>query len=510
ENMTKLFSQSVLKLLELSKDVPPDSVDPNTLWVPDEAVGYRLCTIIDNGVYDVLVGFRDEQGFFEKKRVDKLLCEAPSFNTNKDDLCTLTEPNAATVLETLAKRYSHGIIHTYCGPFCVVVNPWKPLPPLYTEEVMTEYAHCGGDLPPHVYAIAQNAFNGIERGGMNQSILITGESGAGKTENTKKIIDFILHAACSGGDRRRIAECVVTSDLLEKSRVVNQNEGERNFHIFYQVLSNFFDVPHKKFLKLTKRLEEYKFLRTMKIEKTECFSKLGMSEEEQRLVLQVLSAILQIGNLKFGERTGLDISFIEDDTEPEIIAELLELKTSKLVDALTQPTIKVHDKLIRKNQNLQKTVFSACAMAKVLYERLFGWIVKKCNDVLTSESSNVEPDVKSRRFIAVLDIAGFEIIQSNSFEQFCINYTNERLQQFFNHFMFVKEQTDYLEEGVKWANFDFANDLEETISLIEKPLLSLLEEECLVPNGNDMSLLEKFAASMATNSNFAKAKQSQK
>ncbi|KAF1756829.1 hypothetical protein GCK72_013283 [Caenorhabditis remanei] len=528
----------------------------NQIWMEDDAVGYRLVTVIDEGLSDLLVGFRDEQGFFEKKRIEKAKCEVPSLNNYSDDLCTLTQPNAATVLHALNIRYTSNVIHTYCGLFCVVINPWRTIP-IYSDEVKQLYQH-RNDLPPHVYSVAQNAFHGILKGGRNQSILITGESGAGKTENTKKIIDFILS---SSGSNNTIGECVVTSGvlleamgnartthnsnssrfgkfiriefdenskligakiecyLLEKSRVVSQSDGDRNFHIFYQMLSNYFDNPHKSFLKLSKKVEQYKYLRnddpsivdaeTAKLT-DEAFSKIGFSEEEKIWIFQILSAVLWIGDIKFGERSGLDVSFVESMQEVDNIAELLEMKSSKLVDALTQPTIKVHDKLIRKNQNLAKTLSSASAMAKVLYERLFGWVVKRCNDAFSVDDTKTS--CRNSRFIAVLDIAGFEIIEKNSFEQFCINYTNEKLQQFFNHFMFVKEQSDYLEEGIKWTQVNFANHLQPTIDLIEKPMgvLSFLEEECVVPNGSEKSLLEKLCSNLAGDSSFKKSKQSQK
>ncbi|UMM27154.1 hypothetical protein L5515_010568 [Caenorhabditis briggsae] len=528
----------------------------NQIWIEDDSVGYRLVTVIDEGLTDCLVGFRDEQGFFEKKRIEKTKCEVPSLNNYSDDLCTLTQPNAATVLHVLNIRYSSNVIHTYCGLFCVVINPWRTIP-IYSDDVKQLYQH-RSDLPPHVYSVAQNAFHGILKGGRNQSILITGESGAGKTENTKKIIDFILS---SSGSNNTIGDCVVTSGvlleamgnartthnsnssrfgkfiriefdenskligakiecyLLEKSRVVSQSDGDRNFHIFYQMLSNYFDNPHKSFLKLSKRVDQYKYLRNDDAEindaetaklTDEAFSKIGFSEEEKIWIFQVLSAVLWIGDIKFGERSGLDVSFVESMQEVDNIAELLEMKSSKLVDALTQPTIKVHDKLIRKNQNLAKTLTSASAMAKVLYERLFGWVVKRCNDAFSVDDT--KSYCRNSRFIAVLDIAGFEIIEKNSFEQFCINYTNEKLQQFFNHFMFVKEQTDYLEEGIKWTQVNFANHLQPTIDLIEKPMgvLSFLEEECVVPNGSEKSLLEKLCSNLAGDSSFKKSKQSQK
>ncbi|EGT43490.1 hypothetical protein CAEBREN_10729 [Caenorhabditis brenneri] len=528
----------------------------NQIWIEDDTVGYRLVTVIDEGLTDCLVGFRDEQGFFEKKRIEKTKCEVPSLNNYSEDLCTLTQPNAATVLHALNIRYTSNVIHTYCGLFCVVINPWRNIP-IYSDEVKQLYQH-RNDLPPHVYSVAQNAFHGILKGGRNQSILITGESGAGKTENTKKIIDFILS---SSGSHNTIGDCVVTSGvlleamgnartthnsnssrfgkfiriefdenskligaqiecyLLEKSRVVSQSDGDRNFHIFYQMLSNYFDNPHKSFLKLSKKVDQYKYLRnddpmiddaeTARLT-DEAFTKIGFSEEEKRWIFQILSAVLWIGDIKFGERSGLDVSYVESMQEVDNIAELLEMKNSKLVDALTQPTIKVHDKLIRKNQNLAKTLSSASAMAKVLYERLFGWVVKRCNDAFSVDDNS--SSCRNSRFIAVLDIAGFEIIEKNSFEQFCINYTNEKLQQFFNHFMFVKEQSDYLEEGIKWTQVNFANHLQPTIDLIEKPMgvLSFLEEECVVPNGSEKSLLEKLCSNLSGDSSFKKSKQSQK
>ncbi|EGT43487.1 hypothetical protein CAEBREN_01737 [Caenorhabditis brenneri] len=454
------------------------------------------------------------------------------------------------------RKITDSSFQTYCGLFCVVINPWRNIP-IYSDEVKQLYQH-RNDLPPHVYSVAQNAFHGILKGGRNQSILITGESGAGKTENTKKIIDFILS---SSGSHNTIGDCVVTSGvlleamgnartthnsnssrfgkfiriefdenskligakiecyLLEKSRVVSQSDGDRNFHIFYQMLSNYFDNPHKSFLKLSKKVDQYKYLRnddpmiddaeTARLT-DEAFTKIGFSEEEKRWIFQILSAVLWIGDIKFGERSGLDVTYVESMQEVDNIAELLEMKNSKLVDALTQPTIKVHDKLIRKNQNLAKTLSSASAMAKVLYERLFGWVVKRCNDAFSVDDTS--SSCRNSRFIAVLDIAGFEIIEKNSFEQFCINYTNEKLQQFFNHFMFVKEQSDYLEEGIKWTQVNFANHLQPTIDLIEKPMgvLSFLEEECVVPNGSEKSLLEKLCANLSGDSSFKKSKQSQK
>ncbi|CAB3405699.1 unnamed protein product [Caenorhabditis bovis] len=468
----------------------------NQIWIPDEMLGYRLVTVIDEGLSDVLVGFRDDQGFFEKKRIDKKDCQVPSLNNYSDDLCTLTQPNAATVLHALNLRYTNNVIHTYCGLFCVVINPWKNIP-IYSDEIKSLYQNCC-EMPPHVYTVAQNTLHGILKGGRNQSILITGESGAGKTENTKKIIDFILK---SSGSNNTIGEHVVTSgvilEALGNAKTVHNNNSSR--------FGKFIRIEFDEDSKLIGGKIECSARQTL-----DAFNKIGFSEEEKIWMFQVLSAIIWIGDIKFGERSGMDLSFVESMQEVNNIAELLELKSSKLVDALTQPTIRVHDKLIRKNQNLAKTLNSASAMAKVLYERLFSWVVQKCNDAFSVEDTG--KNYLTTRFIAVLDIAGFEIVDKNSFEQFCINYTNEKLQQFFNHFMFVKEQSDYLDEGIKWNQVNFANHLQPTIDLIEKPMgiLSLLEEECVVPNGSEKSLLDKLCQNLEKNDSFKKAKQTQR
>ncbi|VDM80417.1 unnamed protein product [Strongylus vulgaris] len=205
------------------------------------------------------------------------------------------------------------------------------------------------------------------------------------------------------------------------------------------------------------------------------------------------------------------MSYVDGTAEIDAVTKLLGVKSTRLNEALTQPSIKVGENVIRKNQNMQKTVYSAAALAKVLYERVFRWLLEKCNEAISENTKMITESIYNR-FIGVLDIAGFEIVQNNSFEQLCINYTNEKLQAFFNHFMFVREQSEYLEEGIRWIQTDYALDLKPTIDIIEKPLglLSLLEEECVVPNGSDHSLLQKLCTNLAKYPEFKKAKHSQR
>nr|CAD2178045.1 unnamed protein product [Meloidogyne enterolobii] len=200
--------------------------------------------------------------------------------------------------------------------------------------------------------------------------------------------------------------------------------------------------------------------------------------------------------------------------EIEAVSELLGLShSSHLVDALTQPSIKVGDVFIKRSQPLRKTQASAQALAKCLYERVFNWILAKCNKAIgiNNNEENENKEMKNNKFIGVLDMAGFEIMERNSFEQLCINFTNERLQQFFNDFLFVREQQEYTREGIQWTEQSYGDDLQPTIDLIEKPLgiLSLLQEECIVPNGSELSLLEKMfqRLSHTAPSVFSKAKQ---
>ncbi|KHN81126.1 Myosin heavy chain, striated muscle, partial [Toxocara canis] len=644
-----------LRCLEVpsSQRTPQEQLE-STVWITDADTAYRLANVVEQRGDKLVVGFRDENGFYEKRTVLIKDTQAPSLSYFCEDLCNLSELTDANVLHAIRCRYEAQLIHTYSGLFCVVVNPWRNLS-IYSEEIMVEYANAldkGTSLPPHVYAVAQSAYDGLFSGS-NQSILITGESGAGKTENTKKIIEYLgveahrrsgVEKNGTGADKRLAAANLIIESfanastvhnsnssrvgkfiridfgddmelkgaqiqcyLLEKSRVVSQNEGDRNFHIFYQLLSKGFDEAVRYDMGLGQSADAYRFLNqggktvdrdiddakgaydtehaldvigfneeekrqiyevvascillgeikfnersgldityvdghkeveaacrilgvktcqlvdaltapSIKvgdtvIKKSQNLRKhaldvIGFNEEEKRQIYEVVASCILLGEIKFNERSGLDITYVDGHKEVEAACRILGVKTCQLVDALTAPSIKVGDTVIKKSQNLRKTLSSLSALCKCIYERLFNFILSRCNDAL-GKSFSLESSTKTT-YVGVLDMAGFEIMKRNSFEQFCINYTNEKLQQFFNDFMFIREQKEYMREGIDWKEVNYGTDMQNTIELIEKPLglLSLLQEECVVPNGSDISLLEKLVTTHASNPVFARSKQS--
>ncbi|KAL3084116.1 hypothetical protein niasHT_033220 [Heterodera trifolii] len=570
-------------------------------WVPNSEEGFQLCELRteekaeDDEEEEVEVEILAMDSGDERRRRENLKVKVRRECLQKvsashfcHDLCQLSELNDASVLMALRQRYSLRLVHTYSALFCVVVNPWCPLVPLYSAQMRSLYANANGaTLPPHIFAIAQSAFEGVSDGTsrLNQSILITGESGAGKTENTKRIIEYLMDIAESNA---KVSECAdqQKAATVEKALIsagtaleafanaqtvhnnnssrmgkfvridfdregkLHQNAGDRNFHIFYQMFTRSDFLRSEKASRVLCRIWDYRnpysgdnprpdgfrFLNQGKAaenvhakfvddsegsRETECaLDQLGFSPAEKGWVRELATACVLIGEAQFGERHGMDISFVEEMAEVEAVAELLGIRANALVDALTQPSIRVGDALIRRSQPLRKTLCAAQSLAKCVYERLFSWVLSKCNSAIrrgrkgSDQSDETDRGREANGMVGVLDMAGFEIMPCNSFEQLCINYTNERLQQFFNEFMFIREQEEYLREGISWEFVkDFGRDLQPTIDLIEKPLgiLSLLQEECIVPNGSDQSLLDKFVlrlSSASPGATFFKAKQS--
>merc|ERR1719174_3332185 len=484
----------------------------------------------------------------------------------QEDMADLTCLNEASVLHNIKERYYAGLIYTYSGLFCVVVNPYKRLP-IYTEKIIEIYkGKKRHEVPPHVFAITDIAYRSMLQDREDQSILCTGESGAGKTENTKKVIQYLAYVAASkpktnshlpasneGGlsfgeleqqllkanpileafgnaktvkndNSSRfgkfirinfdasgyIAGANIETYLLEKARIIRQAPDERTFHIFYQLLTG--ASQELKSQMILEDARNYTFMtkgavRVPGIEDVEEFQMtqnamkvMGISDEDMGSIWRVISASLLFGNMEFKQERNSDQATLPDNTVAQKVAHLLGIQVTDLTKAFLKPRIKVGRDYVTKAQTKEQVEFAIEAIAKATYERLFKWIVTRINRSLDRTKR------QGASFIGILDIAGFEIFDLNSFEQLCINYTNEKLQQLFNHTMFILEQEEYQREGIEWKFIDFGLDLQPTIDLIEKPMgiMALVDEECWFPKATDKSFVEKMVTSHAQHPKFVK------
>ncbi|XP_058872957.1 myosin-7-like [Acipenser ruthenus] len=461
-----------------------------------------------------------------------------------EDMAMFTFLHEPAVLYNLKERYAAWMIYTYSGLFCVTVNPYKWLP-VYNADVVNAYrGKKRSEAPPHIFSISDNAYQYMLTDRENQSILITGESGAGKTVNTKRVIQYFasiaavkkdavtpskgtledqiiqanpaleafgnaktlrndnssrfgkfirIHFAASG----KLASADIETYLLEKSRVVFQLKAERDYHIFYQILSN--KKPELlEMLLITNNPFDYAFISQGEvtvasiddsdelIATDSAFDVLGFTQEEKNGVYKLTGAIMHYGNMKFKTKQREEQAEADGTEDADKAAYLMGLNSADLIKALCHPRVKVGNEWVTKGQNVQQVNYSIGALAKSVYEKMFNWMVVRINQSLDTKQAR-------QYFIGVLDIAGFEIFDFNSFEQLCINFTNEKLQQFFNHHMFVLEQEEYKKEGIEWEFIDFGMDLQACIDLIEKPMgiMSILEEECMFPKASDMTFKAK-------------------
>jgi len=517
-------------------------------WIPRPGQdGYAAVEIMstDGDKVDV----KDQKGGTETVTKEKCEQMNPPKYEKCSDMANLTYLNEASVLYNLRARYEATLIYTYSGLFCIAVNPYRRLP-IYNDRCISMFRGKRKiEMPPHVFAIVDTAYQNMLQDHENQSMLITGESGAGKTENTKKVIMYIAKVAgvakapgatddgkikgsldeqiveanplmeafgnaktvrnnnssrfgkfirAHFGQTGKLAGADIETYLLEKNRITFQLSAERNYHIFYQLLYCTSDAEIAE-LCLTSRVSaDYAYLAlgvptVDAIDDAEEFALtdnaivvLGFTPEERLQMYKICAAILNISNLKMKERPRDEQAEITDPSDGEKVSFCLGLNYSDLNKSLTKPRVKVGTEFVNKAQSMKQVIFAVGALCKSMFERLFLWQVIRINKAL---------DTKERRsyFIGVLDIAGFEIFEYNSFDQLCINLTNEKLQQFFNHTMFVLEQEEYKKEGLHWDNIDFGMDLERTIDLIEMPggIFPLLEEECIVPKGSETTYLAK-------------------
>ncbi|XP_065705413.1 myosin-9 [Patagioenas fasciata] len=530
------------------------------VWVPSEKNGFEAASLKEE-VGDEAIVELAENGKKVKVNKDDIQKMNPPKFSKVEDMAELTCLNEASVLHNLKERYYSGLIYTYSGLFCVVINPYKNLP-IYSEEIVEMYkGKKRHEMPPHIYAITDTAYRSMMQDREDQSILCTGESGAGKTENTKKVIQYLAHVASSHKSKKDQGELerqllqanpileafgnakTVKNDnssrfgkfirinfdvngyivganietyLLEKSRAIRQAKEERTFHIFYYLLSG--AGEHLKTDLLLEPYNKYRFLsnghvtipgqqdKDMFLETMEAMKIMGIPDEEQIGLLKVISGVLQLGNIVFKKERNTDQASMPDNTAAQKVSHLLGINVTDFTRGILTPRIKVGRDYVQKAQTKEQADFAIEALAKATYERMFRWLVMRINKALDKTKR------QGASFIGILDIAGFEIFELNSFEQLCINYTNEKLQQLFNHTMFILEQEEYQREGIEWNFIDFGLDLQPCIDLIEKPagppgILALLDEECWFPKATDKSFVEKVVQEQGTHPKFQKPKQ---
>ncbi|KAK9398240.1 myh7 [Crotalus adamanteus] len=331
-----------------------------------------------------------------------------------------------------------------------------------------------------------------------------------RNDNSSRFGKFIrIHFGATG----KLASADIETYLLEKSRVIFQLKSERNYHIYYQILSN--KKPELlDMLLVTNNPYDYAFISqgettVPSIDDAEellatdnAFDILGFTQEEKNSIYKLTGAIMHYGNMKFKQKQREEQAEPDGTEEADKSAYLMGLNSADLLKGLCHPRVKVGNEYVTKGQNVQQVCYSTGALAKAVYERMFVWMVMRINTTL-------ETKLPRQYFIGVLDIAGFEIFDFNSFEQLCINFTNEKLQQFFNHHMFVLEQEEYKKEGIEWVFIDFGMDLQACIDLIEKPMgiMSILEEECMFPKATDMTFKAKlYDNHLGKSANFGKAR----
>uniref|UniRef100_A0AAQ6AIS7 Myosin motor domain-containing protein n=1 Tax=Amphiprion ocellaris TaxID=80972 RepID=A0AAQ6AIS7_AMPOC len=459
----------------------------------------------------------------------------------------------AAFIENLRKRFKENLIYTYIGSVLVSVNPYKDLE-IYTKNHMERYRGVNFyEVSPHIYAVADNSYRSMRTEGKDQCILISGESGAGKTEASKKILQYYAITCPASEQVQTVKDRLLQSNpvleafgnaktlrndnssrfgkymdiqfdfkgapvgghiinyLLEKSRVVHQNHGERNFHIFYQLIEGGEEDLLRR-LGLERSPLQYQYLVKGNCPKVssindrsdwkvvrKALTVIGFNEDEVEELLNIIASVLHLGNVQYGGEEGS--ACITSDTQIKYLARLLGVNGSVLTEALTHKKIIAKGEELMSPLNLEQASSARDALSKAVYGRTFTWLVNKINASL----AYTDDSHKHYSVIGLLDIYGFEVFQHNSFEQFCINYCNEKLQQLFIELTLKSEQEEYEAEGITWEPVQYFNN-KIICDLVEekfKGIISILDEECLRPgDASDFTFLEKLEDTVGGHPHF--------
>ncbi|GAB4841689.1 hypothetical protein Ancab_022411 [Ancistrocladus abbreviatus] len=530
------------------------------VWIEDQEVAW-----IDGEVVKINGNEAEIQSTNGKKvstNISKIYpkdVEAPDGGV--DDMTKLSYLHEPGVLQNLATRYSLNEIYvsfTYTGNILIAVNPFQRLPHIYDAQMMAHYKGAPlGELSPHVFAIADVAYRAMINEGKSNSILVSGESGAGKTETTKMLMQYLAYlggrAATEGrtveqqvlesnpvleafgnaktvrnnnssrfgkfveiqfDKRGRISGAAIRTYLLERSRVCQVSDPERNYHCFYLLCA----APQEE-------IDKYKLGNPRSfhyLNQTNCYELVGVSDaqdylatrramdivgiskQEQDAIFRVVAAILHLGNIEFAKGKEVDSSVPKDDKSKfhlQTTAELLMCDPNALEDALCKRVMITPEEVIKRSLDPYGATVNRDGLAKTIYSRLFDWLVDKINN-------SIGQDPNSTCLIGVLDIYGFESFKTNSFEQFCINYTNEKLQQHFNQHVFKMEQEEYTKEEIDWSYIEFV-DNQDVLDLIEKKpggIVALLDEACMFPKSTHETFSNKLYQTFSKHKRFIKPK----
>ncbi|CAL2269538.1 unnamed protein product [Prunus armeniaca] len=536
---------------------PVNIIVGSNVWVEDPELAW-----IDGQVSKINGQEAEIENTNGKKIVAKLSkiypkdMEAPAGGV--DDMTKLSYLHEPGVLQNLKIRYELNEIYTYTGNILIAINPFQRLPHLYDGHMMQQYKGAPfGELSPHVFAVADVAYRAMINEGKSNSILVSGESGAGKTETTKMLMRYLAflggRAATEGrtveqqvlesnpvleafGNAKtvrnnnssrfgkfveiqfdkqgRISGAAIRTYLLERSRVCQISDPERNYHCFYLLCA----APQEE-------IEKYKLANPKSfhyLNQSRCYELVGVSDahdylatrramdvvgisaKEQEAIFRVVAAILHLGNIEFAKGTEVDSSVPKDDPAKfhlKMTAELLMCDVDALEDALCKRVMITPEEVIKRSLDPQSAAISRDGLAKTIYSRLFDWLVDKIN-------VSIGQDATSKSLIGVLDIYGFESFKTNSFEQFCINFTNEKLQQHFNQHVFKMEQEEYTKEQINWSYIEFV-DNQDVLDLIEKKpggIVALLDEACMFPKSTHETFANKLYQTFKTHKRFIKPK----